>query len=497
VSASPPGPPSPPDILATTQAGPAAIRGGALRVSGYMAGVLLSVLSAALLFRHLGVVQTGEYVTVLAIVTITSGLTDVGLTAIGVREYAIRDPVARDELMRSLLGMRVVLTSVGVAGAVAVAAALGYRHTVVVGTLLAGIGLVLQSLQTAFAVSLQARLRLGLVTATEVLRQLLTVLFIVALVLLGAELLPFLAITIPIGVIVLSATVQLVRGDVPLRPSFHLRAWGPLVRDTLPFALATAIGVVYFRVAIVILSVVSTGRETGYFGAAFRVLEVLVVVPQLVVGAAFPIFSRAARDNHARLAYGLQRVFDVCLALGGLLAVLVGVGAPVAIDVVASRPEFGSSVKMLQIQAPALLFSFAAAALNYALLSLRRHREVLWSVSVAFALSAALAGVLATSAGGDGAAVAVTLGELALAFGAFAALRLRHPELTPGLGALWRVLLAGGVALLPALAGLPAAPATALAGALYVGLLFALRGVPEELLVEVRRLRSRPPGPPA
>src|ERR687895_341174 len=83
------------DLLGTPQAGPAAIRGGAVRVAGYLAGVLLSVGSAALLFRHLGVVESGRYVLVISIATIAVGITDAGLSALGVREMVQRPEADR------------------------------------------------------------------------------------------------------------------------------------------------------------------------------------------------------------------------------------------------------------------------------------------------------------------------------------------------------------------------------------------------------------------
>ena len=98
-----------------------------------MAGVLLSVGSAALLFRHLGVADGGRYVTVLALVSIVAGLTDVGLTSIGVRELAVREGDERHRLVRSIIGLRIALTSAGVVGAVAFAAAAGYDSTLVAG----------------------------------------------------------------------------------------------------------------------------------------------------------------------------------------------------------------------------------------------------------------------------------------------------------------------------------------------------------------------------
>jgi O-antigen/teichoic acid export membrane protein len=167
------------------------------------------------------------------------------------------------------------------------------------------------------------------------------------------------------------------------------------------------------------------------------------------------------------------------------------VGAPLAIDVIASTPEFEPSVAMLQIQAPALAFSFAAAALNYGLLSLRAHREVLVSVLVAFAAAVALAAVLSAEYGGDGAAIAVSAGELVLAAAAYAAVRTRHPDVAPSLSSLPRVVVAAALGAAPALIpGLPVVAAIAAATVIYVGLLFALRAVPAELLTELRRLRS-------
>ena len=76
---------TPGDHLDTPEAGPMAVRGGAVRVVGYAAGVLLTVASAAVLFRHLGVEDSGRYLTVIALTSIVAEVTDIGLTTIGMR----------------------------------------------------------------------------------------------------------------------------------------------------------------------------------------------------------------------------------------------------------------------------------------------------------------------------------------------------------------------------------------------------------------------------
>jgi O-antigen/teichoic acid export membrane protein len=478
------------DLLDTPDAGPAAIRGGGLRIVSYGFGVLLTVASAAALFRHLGVDDAGRYVTVLALVTVAGGITDAGLIAIGMREMAVRDPAARDSFIRNLMGMRIVLTLVGIGAATAFAAIAGYTSAMVIGTVLAGIGFVFQAVQSALAVPLMADLRLGWVALLDLLKQVVTVVLIFALVIAGASLLPFLAIPIPAGIAIVLATAILVRRDVPLVPAFHAGEWWSLLRDTIPFAAATAVSVIYFRLAIVIMSLVASATETGYFSASFRVIEVLTVVPQLLVGAAFPILARAARDDHERLNYGVGRVLQVSVIVGATLAIGLILGAPFVIDVIAGS-SFHPAVPVLRIQAIALVASFAAATFGYALLSLRLHREVLAMFLVALVLSSGLTIWLGSVDGAQGAAIATTTAELGLALAGAIVLARSKARLRPPLGGVVRVLVAATAALAPMLIeGFPTAARLAVGGCIYVVLLVLLRAIPEELWVELRRMRD-------
>ena len=62
-------PPHATDILDTTDAGPAVIRSSLLRIGGYGIGTLATVASSAVVIRHLGLVNTGHFTTVTALVT--------------------------------------------------------------------------------------------------------------------------------------------------------------------------------------------------------------------------------------------------------------------------------------------------------------------------------------------------------------------------------------------------------------------------------------------
>jgi O-antigen/teichoic acid export membrane protein len=276
---------------------------------------------------------------------------------------------------------------------------------------------------------------------------------------------------------------------VPLRPSFDRARWGSMLRDTLAYAVATAVYALYFRVAVILVSLIAVEREVGYFGAAFRIVEVLVQIPSLAVTTVFPIFARAARDDVARLARAVERTFDTALVFGVWLGVALAVGAPFAIEVVAGS-DFDGAVTPLRIQAVALAAAFVSQAFAFALLSLRRHRELLLIYGVALAVAAGLTAVLASTDGARGAAIAVAVGEVASAIVAgiayLRAVRGAHISfaLVP------RVAVAAAAATGAALAlGGHAALQAAVAAVCYFVVLLALRGIPEELLAELRRLR--------
>ena len=178
------------------------------------------------------------------------------------------------------------------------------------------------------------------------------------------------------GVLVVGLTLALIRGTAPLLPAFHAASWKRILRETLPYALAAAVGLIYFRIAVVLMSYVSTDEETGIFSAAFRIVEVVGVLPWLLVSAGFPILARAARDDEQRLGYALQRIFEVAMVLGVFIALGLAVAAPVAIEVVAGE-AFDASVPVLRLQAAGLVTSFLMVTWTYALLSLRLYRPLL------------------------------------------------------------------------------------------------------------------------
>ncbi len=470
------------DVLDTPGAGGLIIRGGVMRFGGYGAAVALSVLSTALLTRHLRPAGFSHYTTILSLVGVVAVITDAGMSNLGTREYAVSEGAERDALMRDLLGLRVSLTLVGVLLAFAFALAAGYDTTLLLGTLAASLATVALVFQHTLSIPLSASLRLGTLSALELARQLLTVGAIVALILAGAGILPLLTVTLGANLLLVPLTAMFVRGQISIRPELHPRRWLALLGLTVSFSLATAVGTIYVYTAQILTSLVASPHQSGLFAAPFRVFVVTVGIPGLLVGGALPMLARAARDDRERLGYALQRIFEVSLILGVAAVLSTLAGAKFIIAVVAG-PAFAASAPVLQILGVAMFASFLTAGWGFALISLKRYRGLLLANAAALVVSFTLTLTLASADGARGAAVATLCGELTLALGSLLVLLRGHPEYRPALGVVPKVALAAAPGLAVALAlSVSSFVSMALALVLYGVLIGLTKAVPEELL---------------
>ncbi|HEX4680550.1 MAG TPA: oligosaccharide flippase family protein [Gaiellaceae bacterium] len=477
------------DLLNTAEAGGRVVRGAAVRAAGYGAGTLFGAVGSFFLLRHLGVSDFGRYATVTALLAIVQGISDGGLTAVGSRELALLGGEDRARLMRNLVTLRLTITPIGVLLAVGFAIVAGYDRQMVLGTLLGGIGVVFIITQTTMAMPLVVNLQLVRLTIFEVAKGALNLVAIVLLVLLGAKLLPFFAAQAVTGAALLAVAPFVVRARGSLVPGYDPALVRPLLREALPLAVALVMNVIYFRVLMIIMSLLASKHELGLFATSFQVFTVIWSLPLVVLSSALPLLAVAGRDDGDRLGRGLQSITEVGLAAGVFLTLVVYALATPAIRLLGGA-QFAGAAPVLQIQAFALVPVFLGQAWQLGLLSVRRQSALIWANAIALVAVIVIGTVFVSAWSSRGAAVAAVIAESLLAALVYVFLRRARPQSTPTLGRTPRVLLAA----VPAYAVL-AIPAPwpvqlVLSCALFVAGCLLGRALPPELLDALRRRQS-------
>lgn len=480
------------DVLALPRAGHLAIRGGFVSLAGYGVSTVLGTAMSILLLRYLGVEDYGRYATAIAIVGLAQGLADLGVNAVGQRGYsATADPAQRRRLLADLIGIRLLVTPIAAALGVAFTAVAGYSWVIVAGVAIGGIGALLGLLTQTALIPAAAALRFTAITGVGLARDVSNAAFLLVLVVVGASLLPFLAVPALAAVVAYAATL-LVAGRGAVRARFSWDGSRPILAQALPIGVAAIVGVLYFRALLIVTSLTAGGVSTGLYAMSDRVIQVVVGGAAVMFSASFPIISRAGmRDDEARLVYAQQQLFDVAI-FGAILCVLVLSIAATPIVLFLGGDQYADSARLLQIQSFALFGSFLSMVWLPALVAVHKQRSLMVSSLAGLLTIMIIGGALIPTYGITGTAITAALGEAAIAAAGLLALIRARPSLRPQLRSTIKLLAAGAasatVALVP---GLPAAIAATAAAGGFVVLAWVSGSVPRDPVDAVLALRRR------
>ncbi|MCK4546088.1 MAG: flippase [Candidatus Eisenbacteria sp.] len=145
-----------------------------------------------------------------------------------------------------------------------------------------------------------------------------------------------------------------------------------LLVNALPFALSSVLGVIYFRIDVVMLRFIKGDLATGWYGGAYRFVEAVLFVPDLMAAALFPVLARKffAGDS-------LSGIFGRSFRLFFTLALPFALGAtffPRVTRLLGS--EFGGSEEVLPYLGWTLFLLFMNYLFVTTLNSAERQRQV-------------------------------------------------------------------------------------------------------------------------
>jgi O-antigen/teichoic acid export membrane protein len=297
-------------------------------------------------------------------------------------------------------------------------------------------------------------------------------------------------VQIAVGVLVVALVPLLVGRGGLVWPRFDRDAQRALLGTALPVAAALALGQIYFRLVIVLMSLISPAVETGYFGGSLRAMEALIVIPVLVATVALPLLTAAARDDLSRLRYALEGLGEGAV-IAGVLVALVTFRAAEPVMTLLGGPEFAPAGDVLRIQVLALVFIALYQIWTVGLIALGEQRQLIFTNALGLLAVVVFAAILVPSSGAKGGAAATVLADAVLASLIYWRLHRSTGRVTVGLGFLLRVAAAAAIALVPLLVpGLPDLVAATLSAVVFLTVGFLIGMVPQEL-----RAALRPDGP--
>ncbi len=250
-----------------------------------------------------------------------------------------------------------------------------------------------------------------------------------------------------------------------------------LLNRAPPFALSAVLGVIYFRIDMVMVRFLKGDLATGWYGGAYRFIEAVLFVPELMAGALFPVLARKFIQSEP-LTGILTRSFRLFL----VLALPFALGATVLPRITrVLGGDFGGSEEVLPFLGWTMFFMFLNFLLVTALNAAERQSRVMIALGGGAVANVVLNLLLVPRWGHVGAGIATLLSTVLVfavewravgrAVGSVGLTRFIVKPLLAGVSAaaVWRVFGEGNL--------LWVVPA---GGAVYAAVLIALGGLPRE-----------------
>jgi O-antigen/teichoic acid export membrane protein len=278
-----------------------------------------------LLVRSLGREGFGAYAAVSSLLSVFVAIAEQGVGRYITREIA-RTPTLASTLQANGMVGALLCSAAGYGGLLLLVYFLGYPVSILCVAAVAGMVLWLRSPLAILVGGLNATEKLGAASLLMASATILNVTVGAVALARGAALFGVFSAAVVANAVALGLAIWFVRqrGDRLHREVITLYGGTEVLRHSLPFAVRVALGVVYLRADVVMLSVFANFTQAGLYQSAYKIFEALLILPGVVSLAVFPVLCslenrpphhrRALFERHARYS-----ILAGCL-LSGVIA---------------------------------------------------------------------------------------------------------------------------------------------------------------------------------
>ena len=199
----------------------------------------------------------------------------------------------------------------------------------------------------------------------------------------------------------------------PFVPEFQFSVWKDFLVRSAPIAMGMIFSVLYFRLDIVMLQLMTEEKVVGFYSAAYKVFEVAVVLPHSFMLVLFPTLVEEFQSDRSRFRHSCKKALIIYSLIGGSIALVLWGFSNAIINLVYGE-KFLSSIPVLDVLSWAILLFFVNFLLSNILITSGREMINAWNLIGATVLNIILNLVWIPRYGATGAAWVTLFCEVGL-----------------------------------------------------------------------------------
>jgi O-antigen/teichoic acid export membrane protein len=362
--------------------------------------------------RYLGEVGYGKYSFAIAFVSFFFIIPYLGIHEVLVREIAKNPKIAGKALGNASI-IQFILGIIALALVILSCIFLGYPNETIKIIILASLGLLLSGL-SPIGVIYEVNFRNEYAVFFGVLSRI--ILLISLLIIIFYDLgLSWIIIASVVAdaihsIVMVFYSKRFVKLDFNLDTTFCRY----LLKEALPIALTSVFITIYFRIDVIMLSMMKGDSEVGIYSAATRLTEALLFLSSTFMVSMFPLMSRYFSDSPKTLPFIYRKSVKYLF----ILALPIAVGVTFFSDkiiLLMYGDQFQNTSNVLKILIWATGILFINDVTNFLLISSNKQKFVTISTAIGAVLNTGLNFILIPKYSYQGAAFATVITELSLA----------------------------------------------------------------------------------
>lgn len=321
----------------------------------YVIGLFITIYMA----NYLGPLGWGIINTALSLTAIFSVFTDLGLGTLTIREVS-RDKSLTNKYTANIAVIKFILAFFTFFLVFLTVHIIHYSQEEISVIYFITVSVILSSFSGMFYSIFQAYEKMEIQSLAVILNSILMLIGVIVVILYRLDVLAFALLYLVSSVIILiyALGVYIMKFRLP-KIEIDYNFWQTAIMAALPLSLVSIFSLIAFRIDTVLLSILKTSVEVGYYSASYRLMEVLLFIPSVFSAAIFPVFSTFFVSSKDSLKYAYKKSFKYLTILSLPLTVGVTLLAPQIILFI--YPKYTPSILILQI----LIWTIPITFLNY------------------------------------------------------------------------------------------------------------------------------------
>lgn len=334
----------------------------------YVLGFFITMYTA----RYLGAGEFGILSLALSLTAIFGICADLGLGTYIVREIA-KDKSLKEKYVSNTALMKVFLSILTFSLIFIVVNLIGYNDIIKIVAYIITLSAVINAFGTVFSSVFQANEKMEYISIGAILNSSLMFSGTIIGIYYGYDIFYFAMIyVIANSVNLIYILLMYIKTFSFPKIGIDFSLWKPTIKDAWPFGITNLSTTLYTYIDTILLSIFVSTEVVGWYSAAYRLMLIMLFVPNALNTAIFPVMSRFYVSSKDSLRLMYEKYFKYMLIIG----IPIGFGTTILAEkiiLLIFGSGYSQSIIALQILIWTMTFTFAGAAFVQLLQSINRQ----------------------------------------------------------------------------------------------------------------------------